>query len=93
MKYFMPFKVTLTLVILPHIHSCHNHSCQTHSCHTLVALVKLILVIPYTLILILILTITYSHCFFNLKITLKTPYIYTFVTLRIQEMKTTHTYI
>ena len=50
MNYFMSFIGTLTLVILPHTHSCQNYSRQTHSCHTMVALVKLILVIPYTLI-------------------------------------------
>jgi hypothetical protein len=62
MNYFMSFIGTLTLVILPHTHSCQNHSCQTHSCHSIHS--HLILIFTH-----LKLTITYSHCFFNLKIT------------------------
>ena len=85
MNYFMSFIGTLTLVILPHTHSCQNHSCQTHSCHSIHS--HLILIFTH-----LKLTITYSHCFFNLFYYL-TPYTYTFVTLRIQEMQKRHTYI
>ncbi len=101
--------MNLLYVIHSYTHSCHNHSCQTHSCHTMVALVKLIknsihthfilphFILTYLILILIILTITYSHCFFNLKITFiystLTPYIYTFLTIRIQEMQTTHTYI
>jgi hypothetical protein len=96
--------MNLLYVIHSYTHSCHTFSYslmsyhgrsgQTypfHSIHT-----HLILILTNLILTHLILTITYRHCFFNLKITFiystLSP-IYTFVTLRIQEMQTTHTYI